>query len=124
MPIAEDRRSTNAYVEPVVRNQKKEGVDLVEGKAEEQLAGVKFSRVDFHSTLNYQAVLVKACDVYAFVFIFAASDLESTNRLIAQTVVKLDMKASGCGQRLEPLLSKIERYCEAFATRQPRHQRK
>ena len=94
MPIAEDRRSTKAYVERVVRNQKKEGVDLVEGKAEEQLAGVKFSRVDFHSTLNYQAVLVKACDVYAFVFIFAASDLESTNRLIAQTVVKLDMKAS------------------------------
>jgi hypothetical protein len=93
-----DRRSTKAYVERVVHNQKKEGVDLVEGKAEEQLGGVKFSRVDFHSTLNYQAVLVKACDVYAFVFIFAASDLESTNRLIAQTVVKLDMKASGCDQ--------------------------
>jgi hypothetical protein len=30
-------------VERVVRNQKKEGVDLVEGKAEEQLGGVKFS---------------------------------------------------------------------------------
>jgi len=66
------------------------------GKAEEQLGGVKFSRVDFRSTLNDQAVLVKAWDVYAFVFIFAASDLESTNRLIAQAVVKLDMKASGC----------------------------
>lgn len=94
---AEDRRSTKAYVERVIRNQKKEGVDLVEGKAEEQLGGVTFSSLDFRQTLNYQAVLVKACDVYAFVFIFAASDLESANRLIAQTAVKLDMKTSGCG---------------------------
>lgn len=29
----EDRRSTKAYVERVVRNQKKEGVDLVEGES-------------------------------------------------------------------------------------------
>jgi hypothetical protein len=94
----EDRRSTKAYVERVVRTQKKEGLDLVEGKAEEQLGGVTFSRVDLHQTLNYQAVLVKACDVYAFVFIFASSDVESANRLIAHTAVKLDIKASGCGE--------------------------
>lgn len=94
---AADRRSTKAYVERVIRNQKKEGLDLVEGKAEEQFGGVTFSRVDFRQTLNYQVVLVKACDVYAFVFIFAASGLQSVNMLIAHTTVKLDMKISGCG---------------------------
>lgn len=95
---AEDRRSTKAYVERVVRNQEKEGLELVEGEAEGHLGGVTFARIDFHHAISYQVVFVKACDVYAFVLIFVASDLESANRLIAQTTFKLDMKTSGCGQ--------------------------
>lgn len=98
----EDRRSTQAYVERVIRSQKKEGLNLVEANAEEQLGGVTFSRVDFRQTFNYEVVLVKACDAYAFVFIFGAPDLQSANTLIAHTTVKLDMKISGCG---EPITS-------------------
>lgn len=104
----EARRSTNAYVARVVRNQNKEGLELVGRETEAQLGGVIFARVDFHQTLSYEAVLVKACDFYAFVFIFAASDLESANRLVAQTTVKLDAKNSGCrattsrSSRVEP----------------------
>ena len=93
---AEDRRSTKAYVERVVRSQKKEGLELVDGEPEGHLGGVTFARIDFHHAISYEAVFVKACDVYALVFIFAASDLESASRLIAQTTVKLDMKTSGC----------------------------
>lgn len=46
---------------------------------------------------SYEVVLVKACEAHAFVFIFAASDVESANRLIGETTVKLDLKRSGCG---------------------------
>lgn len=94
----EGKRSTQAYVGRVIDTQKKQGLELVDQEAERQLGGVTFSRVDFHQTLSYEAVFVKACDAYAFVFVFAASDLQSANRLIAQTAVKLDMKTSGCGQ--------------------------
>jgi hypothetical protein len=94
---AEERRSTKAYVERVIRSQKEQGLDLVEAETEGRLGGVTFSRIDFHQTLSYEAVLVKACDAYAFVFIFAASDVESANRLMGETTVKLDLKKSGCG---------------------------
>ncbi|HEY6384465.1 MAG TPA: hypothetical protein VIX91_02160, partial [Candidatus Acidoferrum sp.] len=92
----EARRSTEAYIARVVRNLNNNGLELVGRETEAQLGGVTFARVDFHETLSYEAVLVKACDVYAFVFIFAASGLESANRLIAQTTVKLNVKNSGC----------------------------
>lgn len=39
----EDRRSTKAYVERVIRNQKKEGLDLVAGETEGHLGGVTFA---------------------------------------------------------------------------------
>jgi hypothetical protein len=93
---AVDRRSTKAYVERVVRNQKKDGLELVEGEAEGHLGGVTFARIDLQHAISYEVVFVKTCDVYAFVFIFVASDLASASRLIAQTIVKLDMKTSGC----------------------------
>jgi len=93
----EDRRSTKAYVERVIRSQNQQGLDLVQGETEGRLGGVTFARIDFHQTLSYEAVLVKACDAYAFVFIFASSDVESVNRLIEATTVKLDLKKSGCG---------------------------
>jgi hypothetical protein len=94
---AEERRSTKAYVERVIRSQKEQGLDLVEAETEGRFGGVTFSRIDFHQTLSYEAVLVKACGAYAFVFIFAASDVESANRLMEETTVKLDLKKSGCG---------------------------
>ena len=92
----EDRRSTRAYVERVVRNEKNEGLDLVEGAVEGQLGGVTLARVDFRQSSLYEIVLIKACEVYAFVFIFAAEDLDSANALIAQTKIKIDMAVSGC----------------------------
>ncbi len=93
----EGRRSTRAYVERVIRTQKEQGLDLVEGETEGHLGGVTFTRIDFHQTLSYEAVLVKACDAYTFVFIFAASDVQSADKLIGETTVKLDLKKSGCG---------------------------
>lgn len=93
----EKRRSTKAYVERVVREQKKEGSELVEGAPEGQLGGVTFARADFRQPSKYVVVFVKACDAYAFVFIFAGLDAESTNKLIAQTNVRLDKNSSGCG---------------------------
>ena len=71
---------------------------MVEGTPEGQLSGVTFARADFRQHSKYVVVFVKACDVYAFVFIFAGLDRESTNKLIAQTNVKLDMNSSGCGE--------------------------
>jgi hypothetical protein len=94
---AQDRRSTKAYTERVIRSQKEQGLDLVEAETEGRLGGVTFARIDFHQALSYEVVLVKACDVYAFVFIFAASDVESANKLIGETTVKLDLQKSGCG---------------------------
>jgi hypothetical protein len=93
----ENRRSTKAYVERVIRSQKQQGLDLVGAETEGRLGGVTFSRIDFHQTLSYEAVLVKACDAYAFVFIFAASDVESAKRLMGETTIKVDLKKSGCG---------------------------
>lgn len=93
----EGRRTTRAYVERVIRSQKEQGLDLVEGETEGHLGGVSFARTDFHQTLSYEVVLVKACGAHAFVFIFAASDVESANRLIGETTVKLDPQKSGCG---------------------------
>jgi len=94
-----DRRSTKDYVERVVRYHEKEGFDSVAGKVNVQLGGVAFTRVDFHKSVSYEAVLVRACDLYALVFIFAAYDVEFANGLIAQTRVELDPKESGCGER-------------------------
>jgi hypothetical protein len=69
----------------------------VKGTQEERLGGVAFARTDFRQNEVYEAVHVKACDVYAFVFIFAGEDLAAVNKLVAQTNIKLDMKNSGCG---------------------------
>jgi hypothetical protein len=93
---AENGRSTNAQVKRIVHAQKELGLDLAGTKGEAQLGGATFARVDFQGPLFYQAAFVKACNQYAFVFFFAAANLEGTNNLIAQTNVKLDMKKSGC----------------------------
>jgi hypothetical protein len=95
----ENRRSTKAYVERVVQTHKNEGLELVEGTAEGQLGGATFARADFRkpSRAGYEIVFVKACDEYAFIFIFAGPDQEAASRLMAQSTVKLDMKKSGCG---------------------------
>lgn len=93
----EARRSTEAYVERVIRGQKQEGLDVTGQWQKVELGGVTFTRVDFREGASYEAVFVRACESYAFVFIFAASDLESVNNLVAQSTVKLDSKTAGCG---------------------------
>jgi hypothetical protein len=93
----ENRRSTEAYVSRAVQSQEKQGFVSVKGTQEERLGGVAFARTDFRQNEVYEAVHMKACDVYAFVFIFAGEDLAAVNKLVAQTNIKLDMKNSGCG---------------------------
>jgi hypothetical protein len=57
--------------------------------------GVSFTRRDFRGAL-YEAVLVKACDAQALVFIFASSGKDIVDKLIGETDLKLDSGRSGC----------------------------
>jgi hypothetical protein len=93
----ETRRSTDAYMQRLVRGNEKEGFQPLEGSSANKLGGSTFARRDFKKGLVYEAVLVKACDAQALVFIFAGSDRDAVNKLIAATGLKLDVATSGCG---------------------------
>src|SRR5438270_6414230 len=81
----ETRRSTDAYLQRVVRGNQKEGFELVGTSSQNKLRGETFARQDFKKGLVYEAVLAKACDAQALVFIFAGSDRDRANKLIAGT---------------------------------------
>ena len=93
----ETRRSTDAYMQRVIRGNREEGFEPLDGSSESKLDGSTFARQDFKKGLRYEAVLVKACKAQALVFIFAGSDRDAVNKLIAATGLKLDLKTSGCG---------------------------
>jgi hypothetical protein len=93
----EARRTTDAYMLRVARNNQKEGFDLVEVRSDDKLGGITFARQDFKKSMVYEAVLVRACDAQALVFIFGDSDRDAVNKLIAATELKLDLTHSGCG---------------------------
>lgn len=93
----ENQRSTEAYLRKVVRGNQKEGFEPLNGSSESTLGGTTFSRQDFQKGSRYEAVLVRACKPQAIVLIFASSDRDGVNKLIAATQLKLDLAHSGCG---------------------------
>jgi hypothetical protein len=93
----ENQRSTEAYLRKVVRGNQKEGFEPLNGSSESTFGGTTFSRQNFKKGFVYEAVLVRACKPQAFVFIFASSERDRVNKLIAATQLKLDLAHSGCG---------------------------
>ncbi len=97
---SDDQRSTSAYMRKVVRANQKDGFERVEGSPESKLGGVSFARTDFFKKgPAYEAVFVRSCDSHALVFVFAGSGRDAVDKLIARTVLKLDLSISGCGTR-------------------------
>lgn len=92
----EDRRSTQAYVNRLVQAQTSQGLELVTDSNVAQLSGMRFARADFRRTGLYEIVFMKACNAYAFVFIFAAPDSDGAIKLFKETDITLDTAKSGC----------------------------
>jgi hypothetical protein len=91
-----DLRSTQAYVNRVVRSQITQGLELVKGAGEQRVGDVRFARADFRRTGQYQIVLIKACKAYAFVFIFAAPSPDGANAILTGTHIALAKTGLGC----------------------------
>lgn len=92
----ENRRSTQAYVRRVMQAQTSLGLELVTDPTVGQLSGMNFARAEFRRTGHYEIVFVKACNAYAFVFIFAAPDSDDAIKLFKETDITLDTTKSGC----------------------------
>ena len=91
----EGQRSTDAYMAKAVRGNRQTGYEPMEENLKTSFGGMSFARTDFRGPL-YEAVLVKACDAQAFVFIFASSNKDTVDALVAATSLKLDPVRSGC----------------------------
>jgi hypothetical protein len=85
----EGQRSTDAYMAKAVRGNRQTGYEPVEENLKTSFGGMSFARTDFRGPL-YEAVLVKAYDTQAFVFIFASSSKDTVDALVAATSLKLD----------------------------------
>jgi hypothetical protein len=89
------RRSTDAYMLRIVRNQHGDGYEPVGSTSQAKLGGFVFARQDFKKGDVYESFFVKACDVQALVFIFGGADLETVNSMNTAMELKLDL-AAGC----------------------------
>lgn len=85
----ENQRNTSRYVPKVIRANQGYGYQIVNEGAPERLSGYSFTRVDCVMGKVYEADLISTHNGYAFVFIFAGRDLETVNKLIATTKVKI-----------------------------------
>jgi hypothetical protein len=93
----EDQRSTDACMRRLIRANWKDGFKPLQGIREGELGRVSFARTDFFKEgPAYETVFVKACDAQALVFVFVGSSLDATNKIIADTELKLDLVRSGC----------------------------
>lgn len=97
----EDQRSAEDYMKKVVRQQTDDGFQQPKNESSTRLAGTWFVRSDFLKDSVYEAVFVKACDQWMFVFIFSGHGFEAVKRLIDAADVKFDVKKSGCTVRSE-----------------------
>lgn len=84
----EEQRNAQRYLQKIIRTNEADGFQRVESSKSEQFGGLAFLRADFVQGNAYETVLVVTHDAYAFVFIFAGSDVGVTNKLIASTNVK------------------------------------
>ena len=85
----EDQRNVARYLKKVVRAQEVDGFKQLEGPSTEKISDIEFVRADFVKGAVREAVLVVTHNGYACVFIFAGSDIDAVNKLIASTKVKL-----------------------------------
>jgi hypothetical protein len=85
----EDQRNAPRYLKKVVRAQEVDGFKQLPGAASEKISDIEFVRADFVKGAVREAVLVVTHNGYACVFIFAGSDDDAVNKLIASTKVKL-----------------------------------
>jgi hypothetical protein len=84
----EDQRNAPRYMRKVIRANEAEGFQHIDGEASGQISAIPFVRADFVKRGGREVVLVTTNNIYAFVFIFAGSDLDVTNKLIASTKIK------------------------------------
>ena len=87
----EEQRNVLRYLKKIIRANEIDGWQHVDNKPSEQMTGILFSRVDFDKADVHEAVLVTVRNGYAFEFIFAGSDIGTTNKLIAATTVKFTL---------------------------------
>jgi len=92
----DSQRSTEAYLRKVVRQQLSEGFEQVGGPSGTRLGQAVFARSDFKKGAVYEAIFVKACEAYVFVFIFSGNGADSVKKLIVPTDLKLDSQKSRC----------------------------
>jgi hypothetical protein len=98
----ENRRSTDDYVRRVVLANKQAGWTPDAKDSDYQLGGVTFARMDFQREGRSEAILVKACEAQALVFIFAGNDAYEVNKLIASMKLKIDPAAAECAPERNP----------------------
>jgi hypothetical protein len=103
IPLAQypaDERSTDAVMRRVVEADQKDGLRPIRSSIG-ALGVTSFARMDFSHGDHpaYEAVFVKTCETLALGFVFAGSDQDAVNKIIAATDVKLDLAASGCGPK-------------------------
>lgn len=84
----EEQRNSGRYLQKVIRANEAQGFQHVDGEMVSYLSGISFLRADFVQKEVHETVLVATHNAYAFVFIFAGADLDSTNKLIASTKIK------------------------------------
>jgi hypothetical protein len=86
----EEQRNPARYLKKVLRANAAEGYQHVDSKSSDEISGVSFMRADFIHTKSrvYEVVLVTTHNDYAFVFIFAGSDVGAVNKMVASTKVK------------------------------------
>jgi hypothetical protein len=85
----EDQRNAARYLKKIVRAQEVDGYRQLDSPASDHVGEIEFVRADFIKGGVREAVLLVIHNGYAFVFIFASSDVDSVNKLIASTKVKL-----------------------------------
>jgi hypothetical protein len=80
-----DQRTPERYMGKVIRGNRAEGAEQVQGKTNDHLSGLAFLRADFRRGRAYVVVLVSTHNGYAIVFIFAGPDEKTVNKLVAST---------------------------------------
>lgn len=84
----EEQRNALRYMKKVIRANQTDGFQLADAETSDQISGIPFVRADFVKRGGHESVLVMTNNTYAFVFIFAGSDVEVTNKVIASTKIK------------------------------------
>jgi hypothetical protein len=85
----EEQRNAARYLQKVIRANEADGFQHVDGGTSAQISGTPFICADFVKGAVHETILVMTHDAFAFVFIFAGSDVGVTSKLIASTNMKL-----------------------------------